>query len=195
MSAEKPINGTATTKDMPAVEPRPTRKLEPIKHGKSLVGFYVALGVVAALVSIGTILWKPLHRAYSERAVTRAFLKAMDQRVYAGLKDVPAEEGLQYMLGMLDVSVVTLPSDDRDSASWPRVTLEFSSVPIAAVLDSWCRQTGLDWTIASFDYAPTKRQVVIADPRRIAELERANPWAASLVRQYRKELAAKEQAK
>jgi hypothetical protein len=165
------------------------------KHGRSLLGFYIALGIAAALFALGAVLWKPLHRACSERAVARAFLQAMDRRVKVDLKDVPAEEGLKYLCGVLDVSVASLPPDGRSPAPMPRVTLEFGNAPIAAVLDSWCRQTGLEWTIASFDYAPTKHQVVIADPRRIAELERTNPWAAGLVRQYRKELAAQEAAR
>jgi hypothetical protein len=71
MSDERPVDGTATTKDMPAVEPRPTRKLEPIQHGKDLFGFYVGLGIVAVLIGLCAWLWTPLRIRYWEREVHR----------------------------------------------------------------------------------------------------------------------------
>jgi hypothetical protein len=41
----------------------------PAKRGRSLVGFYVALGVVAALVGLGVLLYKPLTLCYAIHAV------------------------------------------------------------------------------------------------------------------------------
>jgi len=32
---------------------------QPAKHGRSLVGFYIALGVVAAMIGLAGLLWKP----------------------------------------------------------------------------------------------------------------------------------------
>jgi len=42
---------------------------QPAKHGRSLVGFYIALGVVAVLVGLGAWLWTPLKISYCERRV------------------------------------------------------------------------------------------------------------------------------
>ena len=38
---------------------------QPAKHGRSLVGFYIALGVVAVLVGLGAWLYRPLMLAYA----------------------------------------------------------------------------------------------------------------------------------
>jgi hypothetical protein len=38
---------------------------QPAKHGRSLTGFYVALGVVAALVGLGVCLHKPIRTRYA----------------------------------------------------------------------------------------------------------------------------------
>jgi hypothetical protein len=44
---------------------------QPAKHGRSLTGFYIALGVVAVLVGLGAWLWTPLRVLYWEREVRR----------------------------------------------------------------------------------------------------------------------------
>jgi formylglycine-generating enzyme required for sulfatase activity len=58
MSDERPIDesGSATTKDMPAVEPRPPD--QPAKPGRSLTGFYVAVCIVIGLGLFGGWFWK-----------------------------------------------------------------------------------------------------------------------------------------
>jgi hypothetical protein len=165
---------------------------QPAKHGRSLGGFYIALGVVSALAAIGILLWRPLHTAYRERVTTRAFLHRLDLRVGIDVRGMAAEEAGKYVLGFLDASVVGLPASGMGSG---QVTLQFSDTPLLVVLDSWCRQTGHAWTIAPLDSASSRLQVVIADPQRIAELERANPRISRQVWQYRKEVAAKEQAR
>jgi hypothetical protein len=38
---------------------------QPAKHGRSLIGFYIALGVVATLVGLGVWLYRPLRLAYA----------------------------------------------------------------------------------------------------------------------------------
>jgi len=63
MSEEQPIGDTGTTKDMPAVGPRPAD--QPANRGRSLVGFYIALGVVAALVGLGAWMYAPLRLRYA----------------------------------------------------------------------------------------------------------------------------------
>jgi hypothetical protein len=67
MSAEQPINVTAATKDMPGVKARPAE--QPPQHGRSLVGFYVALGFIAVLVGMGVWLWTPITVLRLERQV------------------------------------------------------------------------------------------------------------------------------
>jgi hypothetical protein len=42
--------------------PEPTD--QPAEHGRSLAGFYITLGVVAALVGLGAWLWTPLRVSY-----------------------------------------------------------------------------------------------------------------------------------
>jgi len=42
---------------------------QPRKHGRSMVGFYIAAGVVAVLVSLGPWLWAPAKIWYYERQV------------------------------------------------------------------------------------------------------------------------------
>jgi hypothetical protein len=168
----------------------------PASHGRSLAGFYVVVAVVALLVAASTVLWRPLHAAYRERAVTRDFLLHLDKRVRVDFKDVPAAEALDFAERASDVSMIMdLPPPETKPRPVPNVTLQRDNVPVGAVLDFCCRQLGLDWTIAPLDSASRRLQVVIADPQRIAELERASPWTSGLVRQYRKELAAQEPLK
>ena len=45
---------------------------QPARHGRSLVGFYVALGVVAVLVGLGVLLYQPLRLRYAIHRVEHA---------------------------------------------------------------------------------------------------------------------------
>jgi hypothetical protein len=83
MSAEKPIDGTATTKDMPAVGPRPSD--QPAKHERSLVGFYSALGVLALLIGAFAILWTPLRVRYWEWEMRRHSTALEEEEKRAGI--------------------------------------------------------------------------------------------------------------
>jgi hypothetical protein len=45
---------------------------QPPKRERSLLGFYIAVGVVAALVGLGTLLFKPLRTQYAIYRVRHA---------------------------------------------------------------------------------------------------------------------------
>jgi hypothetical protein len=57
---------------------------QPVKRGRSLVGFYIALGVVAALFGVGTCLWTPLRIRLLERDVREA---CAPHQSYTRIKD------------------------------------------------------------------------------------------------------------
>jgi hypothetical protein len=60
---------------------------EPPKKGKSLLGFYIALGVVAALLGLGVWLWTPLKVQYYERQLLDSSdEKPVHEVMYAGKK-------------------------------------------------------------------------------------------------------------
>ena len=47
---------------------------QPAKHGRSLAGFYIAIGLVAAVVGLGIWLWTPLKIRYWEQEIHRTCL-------------------------------------------------------------------------------------------------------------------------
>jgi len=158
--------------------------------GRSLTGFYIAVGVAAALVLLGAWMWKPMRAWYRERQVVQAFMRVMDRRAYADLKEVPAEEAFQYLMMFVEVSTVGEAFDGVRMKS--KVTLQFRDVSAAVLLESWCSQVGASWTIAPSGTTPDgspHQALVISNPARIAELESANPRIARLLRPYRMKLA------
>jgi hypothetical protein len=162
----------------------------PATAGRSLVGFYVAVGVVVALGLLGAWMWKPMRAWYRERQVVQAFMRVMDRRASADLKEVPAVEALQYVMALVEVSTVGEAFDGVRMKS--KVTLQFRDVSAAVLLESWCSQVGANWTIAPSGTTPDgspHQALVISNPARIAELESANPRIARLLRPYRAKLA------
>ena len=76
--------------------PEPTD--QPARHGRSLAGFYVALGAVAALVGLGAWLWKPLTLAYAiHRVEHTAYQSAVSPLRFQGV--AVADKWLLYCLG------------------------------------------------------------------------------------------------
>ena len=77
MNDERPIDGIATTKDMPEVEPRPTRKLEPAdpRDHRVYVWWVVGLGLLALL---GAFCWLCLKPYLEVRAAVRSGSRTLD---------------------------------------------------------------------------------------------------------------------
>jgi hypothetical protein len=161
--------------------------------GKSLTGFYIAIGAVGALFTLGAWLWTPISAWRYERQVTQDFLRNIDRHITMEM-ELPPDEALGFVQGMLLVG-----SEGDPKADWskfcakPKVTLRCQDAPMAVLLESWCSQVGAGWTIAptGTNVAGTDRPklaIIVSDPARIAELERANPRIARLVREYRARL-------
>ncbi len=67
------------------------------KQGKSLLGFYIGLGVVAAFLGLGTLLWTPISIRYWEGEVKRgssqvAISGSMGSFTYSGFAADAAEK-------------------------------------------------------------------------------------------------------
>ena len=163
----------------------------PPLSGKGLTGFYIAIGAVGALFALGAWLWPPLSAWRYERRVTQAFLRAID-RHWTMEMELPPDEAFQYVRTPLMVSVIGDPKADWSKfCAKPKVTLRCQDAPMAVLLESWCSQVGADWTIAPLgtnSAGRPKLAIIVSDPKRIAELERANPRIARLVREYRARL-------
>jgi len=145
-----------------------------------MLGFYIAaVALLALAVGIG-FAWVPLRERRMKRRTTEHIIRGLDKRVSVEFKDEPAEEALSYFRGLLECGITTDPKSTVDPEA--KVNMQLKNVPFAAVLDAWCAQVGGDWTIY-------KSKLFIATPERVAEAERADPYVAGLVREYRAKLA------
>jgi hypothetical protein len=95
----------------------------PAKHGRSLVGFYVALGAVAAVVGLGAVMWKPLMMRYYEWRITRPGASATydDLEAARGLARMgPAAAGTtrRILHGPVDNSHAALWGIRVEKATW-----------------------------------------------------------------------------
>jgi hypothetical protein len=166
--------------------------VEMSKKRKGLLGFYIAAVILVLLAVAVGFMWVPLRERRSKKRTVELFIRNLDKRVNADFKDKPAGEALNYFFGLLNCGVIT---DPNSKVKWDaRVSLQFENVPFAAVLDSWCAQVGADWTIADSGlgkagpYRFPAYKLIVTDPQRVAEMERADPYVARLVREYREQL-------
>jgi len=66
---------------------------QPAKQGRSLTGFYIALGVAAVLVGLGAWLWTPLRVLYWERELRRNAPIVSESESGYSLYRVPGSSG------------------------------------------------------------------------------------------------------
>jgi hypothetical protein len=161
--------------------------------GRMLLGFYVAAFVVLALFAGGVMAWPRVAAWRRERAVTQLFISNLDHHINIDMKDEDPGEALTYFRGPLTVGIVGNYKGVPD-ISKKKVTLRYKDVPIAVVLDSWCRQVGADWTVADTNCGKGEWpmfKLCLGSPEHIRKLERASPVAARMVRSYRKGLSRK----
>jgi hypothetical protein len=79
---------------------------QPARHTRSLTGFYIMLGVVAALVGAGAWVWKPALVKYHESRV-RALLSS------EGVSGRKSSEDERVILKLAEIGPASLPAFER----------------------------------------------------------------------------------